>query len=560
MNFPNAVRGVRARYFTGVGARCLAMLLSAGLLAGCKAQPDASEATSAAVADSAESGAAATPAVPAAAQSCDAHAGRTLGDGAASVTDAKLVPASDAVPGHCLVHVKFIDSALRFEARLPLEGWNRKLAFIGGGGFDGLFTAPTEPYISRSIVAERYATVATNGGHDWPGAPDLNYFKAEFAGDARMLVDYTFQSEHRALPLARELVAVHYGAQPEKSYFEGCSMGGHDALMQAQRYPADFDGIVARAPAGNIIGLFLQFHRLARMARTPGNALDPAQQSLLARAVLAQCDALDGGADGIISNPASCSLDPATLQCAAGKPADATCLSAAQVAMVRAVTSPLATADGAFSHPGYELGGEDSPKGWGEYLWPNPMLGGLSLQGLFSDGFVRSFIMRDQAYDTAGWDPDASLPMLSLVGSHFNAVDPALEGLAARGAKLILWNGTTDSSVSSRDTSRYYEAAVQALGKDKAAGVVEYFQAPGVGHCFGGAGPDQVDLMQALAAWVEQGRAPSSQGLLHRKLDVSGKVVMSRPLCAYPSYPRYSGSGDMKEAASFSCAADQAQP
>jgi feruloyl esterase len=485
------------------------------------------------------------------ADACAGLVGKTLGGGTAIVTDAKVVAAEGSAPEYCVVQTKFTDSQLRFEARLPTSGWNSKLAFLGGGGFDGTIPAATSPWFSGSIFSERYATIGTNGGHDRP-ASQLDYFKAEFAYDPVQLADFAYASEHRSLPIGKELIAAYYGTAPGKSYFEGCSMGGHDAMMQAQRYPNDFDGIVARAPAGNIMGLFMQFNRISKRLKTPANQLNSAKQTLLANAVLTQCDGQDGLVDGIISKPAVCSPDLSALRCADGADTGDTCLSDAQIATARTITSSIATSDGLWSHTGYYYGGENSTKGWGEYIWPNPALGN-SLQGLFSDGFVRSFITRNPAYDTAVWNPDDWLSEMSLVGAMYNAANPDLTALASRGAKMILWNGTTDTSVSPKDTAKYYDSVVSKMGQASADKVVEYFQAPGVGHCFGGTGPDKVDLLKAMTTWVEQGTAPSAQGLQHRKLDTSGATTMSRPLCKYPAYPRYKGSGDVNDAASFSC-------
>jgi feruloyl esterase len=485
------------------------------------------------------------------AQECPTLAGKALAGSAATVTAASVAAATGAQPEYCVVQVKFADSALRFEARLPTNGWNSKLAFLGGGGFDGNIASATAPYHSASILGERYATMATNGGHDAP-ASIVDFFKAEFAYDPVQLADFTFQSEHRALPVGKELIATYYGNAPERSYFEGCSMGGHDAMMQAQRYPQDFDGIVARAPAGNIMGLFMQFNRIAKHTRVPADTLNAAKQTLLANAVLAQCDAQDGVADGIISKPAACNFDPAPLRCAGGADSGDSCLSDGQLATVNAITTGIASSDGKWSHSGYFFGAENTAKGWGEYIWPNPAFGD-SLQGLFSDGFVRSFITRDPAFDTATWSADDWLPAMSVIGNMFNANNPDLSALSARGGKLIIWNGTTDTSVSPRDNARYYDSVVSTMGQANADQVVEYFQAPGVGHCFGGAGPDQVDLLKAVATWVEQGTAPSAQSLVHRKLDTAGATTMSRPLCKHPAYARYNGSGDVNDAANYSC-------
>ncbi|MFN9471658.1 tannase/feruloyl esterase family alpha/beta hydrolase [Acidovorax sp.] len=490
------------------------------------------------------------------AEKCPTLQGKMLGGGSVVIDDARLAAAAPPQPEYCVVTARFKDSALRFEARLPTTGWNGKLAFLGGGGFDGAMPTAAAAQFSESILTERYATIGTNGGYDYPPPRDLGYFKGEFALDAAKLLDFAQQSEHRALQPGKEVMAQFFGKPPARSYFEGCSMGGHDALMQAQRFPEDFDGIVARAPAGNVMGLFMQFNRIARQVQSPGGALNPAKQSLLATAVLAQCDGLDGLSDGIIARPAACRFDAKALRCTGGGDTGDSCLSDAQIATVQTVTSPIATANGAWSHPGYPFGAENSPKGWGEYIWPQASLGGASAQGLFSDGFIRSFIARDASFDTTIWNPEQWLARMDTIGGLFGATDSNLAALHARGARLILWNGTTDTSVSALDTARYYDQVVSTLGQRKADEAVELFLAPGVGHCFGGAGPDKVDLLQAMATWVEQGVPASQQKRVLRKVEASGATTMSRPMCRYPAYPRYKGTGNASEAASFDCVTD----
>lgn len=269
--------------------------------------------------------------------------------------------------------------------------------------------------------------------------------------------------------------------------------------------------------------------------------------------MLAQCDGQDGVVDGIIGKPAACEFNAATLRCAGGADTGDSCLSDAQIATVNAVTTPIATSNGAFAHTGYFFGGENAPKGWGEYIWPVAALGNASLQGLFSDGFLRSFVTKNRTFDTATFDANAWLPQMNAVSDLFGANDPDLSPLRARGAKLLMWNGITDSSVSPKDNARYYDSVVAKLGQAQTDLVLEYFQAPGVGHCFGGTGPDKVDLLKAMVGWVEQGTAPSAQNLVHRKVDAAGATTMTRPLCKYPAYPRYKGSGNPNDAANFSC-------
>lgn len=472
---------------------------------------------------------------------CNVLAGRALGDGI-RVAAARVAEALPRLPAACVAQVAFEGSALRFQARLPLEGWNGRMVFIGGGGFDGMFMEPTEPYFSRSVLDDRYAVITTNGGYDYPER-DLGYFQAAFAADRQKLEDFTHASEHRSVAPARSLVQAFYGREPARSYFEGCSMGGHDALIQAQRYPDDFDGIVARAPAGNVMGLMLQFNRIATAVRMPGVDFGPGQAKLLADAVRQACPV---NGDGVVADALRCGFDPESLRCT-GATSDR-CLTDAQMEVVIAATTPFETRDGRWRHPGFPFsGGEDSPKGWGEYLLPNPALGGETLQGLFSDGFLRSFIARNPQLDTRTWDWGEHRERLGEIGDLFNATDPDLRRLHARGAKLILANGTMDTSVSARDTAQYYERVVELLGQDVADETVELFLMPGVGHCAGGPGADEVDLLAAMSAWVEEGVPPSEQGLMLAKRDQHGQVVERRTACRHPLVARGPGEGSCRE-------------
>jgi hypothetical protein len=486
---------------------------------------------------------------------CSGLKGERVFNGMATVTDAKIVELKRDFE-YCVARAEFTDSGLQIEVRLPSRNWNGRLLYLGGGGFNGsIWSFRNAPeFFSPSMIDERYAVMAGNGGYDGPGNDDqAGYFRAEFAYDAVKLMDFMFQSVHRALPVGKEVVRIFYGSMPTRDFFEGCSTGGHEALIEAQRFPKDFDGIVARAPAGNFVGLYTQFHRIATHVRTQDGLLNQTKRDLLAHAVLARCDASDGLADGILSRPQVCDFDPRTLGCSGGRDTGDTCLSDAQIATVAAVTTPYAAADGSVTHAGYNFGGENIPDGWGTLIWPQDTIHGDTYHGLFSDAFIRSFVTRDPAYDTKAWDPNQWLPVIHLINELFQAVNPDLSALSDRGGKVILWNGEIDTSVSPRETAQYYDRVVQTMGRQKADRVVELFLAPGVGHCMGGPGPDRVDLLKAVATWVERGTPPSQQNLLHTKLDKDGKVIAARPLCKYPSYARYKGSGDAKDPKSFTC-------
>jgi hypothetical protein len=486
---------------------------------------------------------------------CSSLKGRAIFNGGAHVMQAAAVEVKTG-RDYCVARARFADSGLEVEARLPTSGWNGKLVYLGGGGFNGVILPMTGDtlFYSRSVVDDRYAILLSNGGYEGPPVTDIEeYFKASFARDAMKLTDFMFQSVHRALPVGQEMVRLFYGSSPKRSYFEGCSTGGHEAMIEAQRFPGDFDGIVARAPAANFVGLFTQFHRTASRVRAPGGALNPAKRKLLAQAVLSRCDAHDGLADGILSNPPACDFDPNVLRCPSGADSGDHCLSDAQLATVLSVTTPYGSSDGSVSHPGFDYGAEDSPDGWGKYIWPATQLQGDTLHGKFSDAYIRAFVTRDPNFDTARWNANDWLPVLHFINVLFQATDPDLGRLGARGGKLIIWNGEVDTSVSARDNARYYQQVVRTLGQERADQIVELFLAPGVGHCRGGPGPDRVDLLRALSTWVELGTPPSQQHLAHEKYDGDGKVINARPMCKYPAYPRYKGTGDVTAANSFVC-------
>lgn len=472
-------------------------------------------------------------------------------DGEARITESRLLAASPSTPEFCKATADFETSALRFSVWLPIEHWNGKLAFIGGGGFDGVLMREDFRFVfSPSVLEDGYAIVATNGGYDAPATSNpLDYFNAEFAFDAEKRADFMYRSEHRTLPFAESLIEGYYDAAVTHRYFEGCSMGGHDAMLLSQRYPDDFDGIVARAPAGNIVGLMRQFHRIGARLRNQEIEFSPQERELVADAVLARCDALDGLEDGIIANTQACDFDPASLLCESDE--DETCLPEPKITFLETVTTPLEDGSGKVVHPGYGFGGEDQAKGWGEYIWPNAS--GYSVQMLFVQGFVRAFVTADREFDAWSWQPEEWHARLDEIRARFNAFDPDLSRFHESGGKLILWNGTLDTSVSPKDTVRYYEAVLETMGQERADETVELFLAPGAAHCEGGVGPDQVDLMNALAAWVEEGTPPSRQHLVLTRAGGADGMPISRPMCTYPQYPHYRGAGNPADAQSFAC-------
>jgi Tannase and feruloyl esterase len=488
---------------------------------------------------------------------CADLVGRRVGAGQATVTKTRIDPATATLPEYCVVTADFHDSGMQVETRLPTSRWNGKLAYLGGGGYNGIIP-PFEAKASwsPSILRDHYAVVLSNGGYFGPNLDEdpTRYFEAAFAQDPMKLVDFMFLSVHRALPIGKDIVQSYYSRQPDRSYFEGCSGGGHEAMIEAQRFPNDFDGIIARAPAANFVGLLTNFNRIARQVSDSQNDLSPAKRTTLAKAVLAECDKLDGLEDGIISRPGACHFKPETLRCPNGGDTGDSCLSDRQIATINRVTQPYSTRDGSVTHAGFNFGGEDQVRGWGDYIWPAPQWGAyITKQGGFSNGFIRGILTQDPNFDTMEWNPDDWLPTLHVVSRLLQSYDPNLSAMVQNGSKLIMWNGEMDTAVSPRDSARYYDNVVAKLGQESTDKVLEYFPAPGVGHCQGGVGPDHIDLMQAMATWVERGKPPSKQNLALTKLDDKRTVTLSRPLCKYPSYPKYKGKSDPSLATSFYC-------
>ncbi|KFE72483.1 tannase/feruloyl esterase family alpha/beta hydrolase [Hyalangium minutum] len=465
---------------------------------------------------------------------CESFRGRTLEE--AQITGAELVAASGSMLEYCKV-TGTLPPSLDFEVRLP-TAWNEKTLYAGGGGFDGSIPS-TDSYTSRG-----YASIASNGGHT------ADVVDASFALDAQKLNDFAYLSTHRVLPIAKTLIQERYGKSARKTYFEGCSNGGREALIEAQRWPEDFDGIISRAPAYNFVELMIAFNQITQQLVKPGAHLPPEKLRLLGKAVLDACDAKDGVADGILSLSSACQFDPSVLQCAGADQDD--CLTAVQVSSAKTIYSPTLL-NGTVINPGWPAGGEADPEGWGVWLTGDGNAI-LSVANFFGSSMVKYFITRDPNFDPLTFEPNAWQSRINETVALVSANNPDLGRFRARSGKLILWHGGADPAISETGTAEYYKRVVQAAGGQAAADAfVEYFPAPGVNHCGGGAGADTVDLLTALENWVEKGVAPSQAKLVATKFNQTGASVLSRPLCKYPRYPRYKGTGDIHSADSFTC-------
>jgi feruloyl esterase len=450
---------------------------------------------------------------------------------AGSFTPPDSANALQQLPGFCRVVVTLrptSDSDIGAEIWLP-ENWNSKLLAIGSGGwggaidFDGLAQG----------LRRGYATVASDDGHQGRSG--------SFAlGHPEKLVDFAYRAEHESTVEAKALIQALYGRTSSHSYWQGCSGGGREGLIQAYRYPDEFDGIIAGDPANirrNAWALWLAVQSLT----DPAAYIPPSKYPMIHAAVLAACDANDGLKDGLISEPRSCHVDFSDLQC---KGADAAqCLTARQVQTARTLISPATSRTGEVLFPRLEPGTELR---WGR------MAAGPGPVDLFLDEF-RYVVYQDANWDWHGFDLDRDAAKAHAIDRDLDEMDPHLGPFAQHGGKLLLYHGWADQQVAPGSSIDFYNA-VRSLSPDpkQAQNWIRLFMAPGMAHCTGGEGPDSFDSLSALEHWVEQGKAPERMVAAHRS---SGKVDRTRPLCAYPQVAGYNGTGSIDAAENFTCRA-----
>ncbi|HTC53215.1 MAG TPA: tannase/feruloyl esterase family alpha/beta hydrolase [Steroidobacteraceae bacterium] len=421
------------------------------------------------------------------------------------------------------------DSDIGTEIWLPAQ-WNTKLLAIGNGGWGG----PVDFEAMAAGLRRGYAVSATDDGH---GQRD----GARFAlGHPEKLIDFAYRAEHESTLQAKALIKVLYGRESSHSYWQGCSGGGREGLIQAYRYPDEFDGIIAGDPA-NIRRNAWAMWLAVRALNDPASYIPPAKYPMLHEAVLAACDANDGLQDGLISEPQRCQVDFAALQC---KGEDGPqCLTPPQVKTAQSILSPATTPAGVVLFPRLEPGTELR---WGR------LVGGPAPVDLFLDEF-RYLVYQDPNWDWHSFDLERDAAKAEAIDRTLDVMDPHLAAYANHGGKLLLYHGWADQQVAPGSTVEFYED-VRSLSPDPqhADDWVRLFMAPGMAHCSGGEGPNSFDSLTALEHWVEQGQAPRRILAEHR---TAGLVDRTRPLCPYPQVARYSGKGSIDAAVNFTCAA-----
>ncbi len=445
-----------------------------------------------------------------------------------------------ALPAFCRVSATLTpsaDSDIRIEVWLPEpSNWNGKFEAVGNGGWAGsiVYTALAE------ALAAGYATVNTDTGHVGGSA--------SFAlGHPEKVTDMAYRAVHEMTVQAKAIIKAYYGNAPRLSLWNGCSLGGRQGITEALRYPADFDAIVAGAPAVN----WMELH-VGRMAlnlnanKTPDAVIPASKYPLIHDAALMACDARDGVTDGVIENPLSCRFDPAVLTCKAGQD-QASCLTAAQVSSAKAlyasVKNPLT---GETLVPGLEPGSE---LGFG-------VIGGVVplSTALEAEKFI---IHKDATWDfhTATVAGDLEAARRADPGDALASSSTNLKPFFERGGKLLMYHGWQDPQVPPENSVNYYSKVVMSAGKGLEGRQIALYMVPGMNHCSGGPGPDVFDKMGAIEAWVATGKAPESIPALHR---ANGVVERTRPLCQYPKVAKWRGAGSTDAATNFSCVVDAA--
>ena len=436
-----------------------------------------------------------------------------------------------ALPAFCRVRLKLTpssDSDIRVEVWLPLSGWNRKLQASGNGGLGGAIPYPA----MAASVRAGYAAAGTDTGHVGGNADFV-------AGHPEKLVDFGHRAIHEMTVTAKTIVAAHYDLPPARAYFSSCSTGGRQALIEAQRYPDDFDGIVAGDPSWDQMRLYAARVWLnTYVNRSPEAVIPASKYPMIHAAVLDRCDNLDGVKDGVIEDPTRCSFDYATLTCKGEDRAD--CLTKDQVESANAMTRPIRDPkSGAVLHPGRYYPG--SELGWGGVAGPVP-------SGESHEGMRKIVFTPDWDYRTIKVPDDVERAVKADNGLLYGG-DPNLSRFFARGGKLLMYHGWADPLVSPDTSLIMYKQISSASGTSSANSLV-LFMVPGMGHCQGGPGTDVFDKVAALDRWVDTGVKPQSLEAAHM---TAGVVDRTRPLCAYPATARYIGSGSTDDAKNYRC-------
>jgi feruloyl esterase len=479
------------------------------------------------------------------------------------------------LPAFCRVQITSrptSDSAIGIEVWLP-ENWNGKYLQSGNGGFAG-----TVPYTALARDIQRgYAAAGTDDGHADPVNTDGSWA----LGHPQKIIDFGFRALKETTDKAKAVIKAFAGMGPQYSYFAGCSDGGREALMESQRYPNDFDGIVVGDPANNQVGLLSQFIWDSQaLLASPASYIPAAKLPAITNAALAACDHLDGVQDGVINNSRQCHFSPDVLLCTAGD--NDSCLTQPQLTALKKVYYGPHNSTGQTINPGFLPGAEAYAGGWSTWITgPGPNADSLTraAQYQFGINFFRNFVFNDPNWDlmTFNFDTDVNKTLATSVAGAaledvVSSVDPDLSAFRAHSGKMIQYHGTTDAAIPPGNSIEYYRTVKAFFGiynqhhsADQVSNFYRLFLVPGMQHCSGGPGANTFgqgvpladadhDVIKALEAWVEHGQAPNQIiATKYTNDDPTQQAQFTRPLCPYPAVARWNGTGDASDAANWSC-------
>jgi len=431
------------------------------------------------------------------------------------------------IPDHCRVQIVLKptpDSLINMELWLPLQNWNGKFLAGGNGGFAGSIQARTSEM--PDALRRGYATAGTDTGHQEQGG--------DWAiGHPEKMVDFGYRATHEMTLKAKEIVKAFYDQPAKYSYFKGCSTGGRMAMMEAQRYPEDYNGIIAGSLANRHIHMWTAgVARSVELSRHPDGSLSEGKAALVNQLVADKCDTLK---EGFLNNPRQCSVDFSKLLCAAGKNDD-TCLTAAQLKTVNTFYGGVKNSKGELIFSGQALGNPIPP------LRPPTQAPG----GVFD---IVRIAFNDPNLDWQTFDLDRDMPIIDKAVGYVDSVNPDLGAFKRAGGKLLLTHGWADTGITPENTIWYYDSVLSKMSGNQ-SDWMRLFMAPGMGHCGGGPGVNTFDSIGTLENWVERGAAPD-------QMLGKGAEGLTRPMCPYPQYAKYKGTGDLKDGANWACAAPE---
>ena len=464
-----------------------------------------------------------------------------------SIISADSIAATDEAPEHCRVRGA-IPPEIMFEVNLPTR-WNRRLLMTGNGGYAGTpVDAPNRVAAKNRAVSMGFASAYTDTGHDRTVEP-----LGTFAYNNRQKeIDYSFRAVHLTIQTAKELAAAYYDQRAAYSYWQGCSTGGRQGLMSAQRFPEDFDGIVSGAPVLNFTDIQIWGAWNAQAMSEAPISLE--KIGIVADAVYDRCDRLDGVEDGLLDDPRACDFEPRKHLPICNADASGRCLTDREVSALEKIYGGVMSG-GKVLFPGLPLGAEAAPRsgprqvsGWNGWLINE---NGPSRQQVYAETFFQylAFNQDDPNYDWRTFDYDEDPDKMGFIRSILDASNPDLSGFRDADGKMLMYFGWADPALNPMMGVNYYEDVLETIGPETTE-FYRLFMVPGMFHCAGGLGVSQADYLGALVDWVEAGKAPER---LEAARVIRGKTEMTRPLCPYPQVAKYKGAGDVNDAANFSC-------